>query len=47
MDAERNGTMLAGEHKADLAKRVNDYLDHLRSERERLRPSLEDFMVRD
>ncbi len=46
-EAERNGTMLAGEHKADLAKRINAFLEKHRRERERMRDRLDEFMVRD
>lgn len=45
--AERDGTMLAGEHKADLAKKINAFLKGHGEERERLRNSLDDFMLRD
>lgn len=47
MDSERDGTLLAGEHKKDLAKRVNGYLEELRKKKEKARSSLEDFMLRD
>ena len=46
-DAERNGTMLAGEHKADLAKRINAFLEQHRRNREMIKGRLDDFMVRD
>lgn len=44
-NGERKGTLLAGEHKADLAKRVNRFLEKHRRERERLRGRLGDFML--
>jgi tryptophanyl-tRNA synthetase len=46
MDAERNGTMLAGEHKADLAKRVNEFLAEHRQKKVRIKDKLEDFLLR-
>ncbi len=46
-DAERNGTLLAGEHKADLAKRINAFLEQHRRNREKIRSRLDDFIVRD
>jgi tryptophanyl-tRNA synthetase len=46
MDAERSGTMLAGEHKEDLAKRVNAYLQHIAKEKERLKPKLDQVILR-
>jgi tryptophanyl-tRNA synthetase len=45
--AERDGTLLAGEHKAALSKRINSFLEEHRKRKERLRPRLEDFIVRD
>ena len=44
-DAERKGTLLAGEHKADLAKRINEFLEKHRAEKERLKDKLESFMI--
>lgn len=46
-DAERHGTLLAGEHKADLTKRINSYLDRLRNRRERAKLKLGKFIVKD
>ncbi|MGD0510575.1 MAG: tryptophan--tRNA ligase [Candidatus Micrarchaeaceae archaeon] len=46
-EAERGGTMLAGEHKADLAKRINSFLDKHRASKERAREKMDEFMVRD
>ena len=47
LDAERNGTILAGEHKAHLAETINTYLKQHRARRERAREKLEKFMLRD
>lgn len=46
-EAERNGTMLAGEHKAAFAKTINDFLKRQRERKEKARDSLDDFIVRD
>lgn len=46
-ESERNGTMLAGEHKADLAKRINEFLEKHRRKRERVREKMDIFMARD
>ncbi|EQD56137.1 tryptophanyl-tRNA synthetase, partial [mine drainage metagenome] len=45
-DAERDGSMLAGEHKAALADTINAYLRKHRQRRERYREKLDDFIVR-
>ncbi len=45
-DAERNGTMLAGEHKAHLAETINEYLRKHRQKKERFRDRLDEFIVR-
>lgn len=45
--AERNGTMLAGEHKKDLEAKINSFLNEHKKKREALRPKLESFFVRD
>ncbi len=45
LDAERNGTMLAGEHKADLAARINAYLERHRKAKERVSGSMADVML--
>jgi tryptophanyl-tRNA synthetase len=47
LNAERNGTILAGEHKAHLAATINAYLRQHRAKRERAKEKLEKFMVRD
>ena len=46
-EGERTGTLLAGEHKDDLAKRINKFLDEHRKKKEKLRGSLNEFMVKD
>ena len=46
-NAEREGTMLAGEHKAALAKRINSFLEEHRKKKEALRPHLEDYILRE
>jgi len=43
--SERDGSMLAGEHKADLAKRINSFLEEHRREKERLRGRMADFIL--
>ncbi len=45
--AERDGSMLAGEHKADLAKRINAMLDEHRKRMEALRGRMDEFMLKD
>jgi len=47
LKGEKEGTILAGEHKADLAKKINAFLKRHRSRKERYKDRLEDFMVRD
>ncbi len=46
-EGERNGTLLAGEHKEDLAKRINKFLEEHRRKREALRGKLDVFMLKD
>ncbi len=46
LDAERTGKILAGEHKADLTKRVNEFLRKHRMKKELAKEKLEDFMLR-
>ena len=46
-DGERRGTLLAGEHKDDLAKRINKFLDEHGKKKEALREKLEAFIVKD
>lgn len=45
-EGERNGTMLAGEHKADLAKKINAFLEKHRKEKERLKSKMDDFILK-
>jgi len=47
LEAERRGTVLAGEHKADLAKRVNRFLEDFRKKRELVRPKISQFIKAD
>ena len=48
LDAERRGTILAGEHKADLAKRINGFLEIHRKKVEELRKGgIDKFMAHD
>ncbi|MCL5100594.1 MAG: tryptophan--tRNA ligase [Candidatus Marsarchaeota archaeon] len=46
-DGERSGKVLAGEHKADLTNRVNKFIENHKRERDRIRPHLEEFMLKD
>ena len=46
-EGERKGTLLAGEHKRDLAERINAFLKEHNKRKEELRQHLDDFMVRD
>ncbi len=46
-EAERNGTMLAGEHKRELAQRINRFLAEHRIKREKLKGRLDEYMVKD
>ncbi len=45
-EAERSGTMLAGEHKRDLAQRINRFLAEHRARREKLKGRLDEYMVK-
>ncbi|MGC8537650.1 MAG: tryptophan--tRNA ligase [Candidatus Micrarchaeia archaeon] len=45
-DAERDGSMLAGEHKAALAATINEYLKKHRQKKERYRDKLDSFIVK-
>ena len=47
LDGERNGTILAGEHKADLNEKINAFLRKHRSKREHYKEYLEDYIVHD
>jgi tryptophanyl-tRNA synthetase len=44
---EREGTILAGEHKAELTEKINAFLKKHRSKRERCKDKLERFIVTD
>lgn len=46
-EAERKGTILAGEHKADLTNRINSFLEEHKKKKEKVRDELEDFLVSD
>ena len=46
-DAERKGTILAGEHKADLAKRTIAFLAEHNRKKEELKGRIDSFMARD
>ncbi|MEM0150132.1 MAG: tryptophan--tRNA ligase [Candidatus Micrarchaeaceae archaeon] len=46
-DGERNGTLLAGEHKKDLATRVVKYVMHLQNRKEHMRSELDKYILRD
>jgi len=45
-EAERNGTLLAGEHKRDLANRINTFLDEHKKMREKMKSRIDEFIVR-
>jgi len=45
-DAEKNGTLLAGEHKKDLANKINAFLLGHRKKKEKLRNSLDEFILK-
>ena len=44
--AEREGSMLAGEHKKALSARINKFLEKHRAERERVEGHIDDFMMK-
>ncbi len=46
-DGERKGTLLAGEHKKDLADKMNNFLDQHRKKKEGLKDRMDSFMLRD
>jgi tryptophanyl-tRNA synthetase len=46
-EAERNGSLLAGEHKADLAERVVKFLKEHQKKREKAKDQIEKFILRD
>ncbi|MGC8571989.1 MAG: tryptophan--tRNA ligase [Candidatus Micrarchaeia archaeon] len=45
-EAERTGKILAGEHKKDLAERINKFLDEHKKKKEELRSKIDDYIVR-
>ncbi|MDE1823617.1 MAG: tryptophan--tRNA ligase [Candidatus Micrarchaeota archaeon] len=47
LDAERKGTLLAGEHKKHLADTINKFLDNHRKNKEAIKGRLSEFMVKD
>jgi tryptophanyl-tRNA synthetase len=44
--AERSGSILAGEHKADLSMKINKFLENHRKNREKIENKMEDFMLK-
>ncbi len=46
-EGERTGTLLAGEHKADLAKRVKDFIAEHQRRREKAKKIIDKVMLRD
>ncbi len=46
-DAERSGSILAGEHKQDLYERITKYLAGQRQKKEKALERMDDFIVRD
>ncbi len=46
LDGERKGTLLAGEHKKDLAKKINRFLEAHRKKKEKIRDKTDSFMLR-
>ena len=44
-EGERKGTLLAGEHKKDLASKINKFLEDHNKKKEKLRGSLDSFML--
>ncbi len=45
-ESERKGKILAGEHKADLAKRINRFLEEHRKKKEQARSKMDQFMLK-
>ena len=45
-EGEREGTLLAGEHKADLAARINSFLESHRGRKEALKGKLDSFLLK-
>jgi tryptophanyl-tRNA synthetase len=46
-ESERDGSLLAGEHKADLTERANKFLAEHQKKREKARSQLDKFLLRD
>lgn len=46
IEGERRGTLLAGEHKKDLAAKINKFLAEHRKEKDRIRDSMDSFMLK-
>jgi tryptophanyl-tRNA synthetase len=47
LKGEREGTILAGEHKADLANKINSFLKKHQTRRARAKEIISDFIVKD
>ena len=47
LESERKGTILAGEHKADLTEKINAFLEAHRRKRANIKEKLDLFMARD
>lgn len=45
-EGERKGTILAGEHKKDLAKKINKFLENHREKKEKMKANLDSFMIK-
>jgi tryptophanyl-tRNA synthetase len=45
-EGERKGTLLAGEHKKDLAAKINGFLENHRKNKERIRNKLDSFILK-
>jgi tryptophanyl-tRNA synthetase len=46
-ESERNGTLLAGEHKEDLAEKAVKFIEDFQKKREKAKDQIEKFMLRD
>ncbi|MEM3202591.1 MAG: tryptophan--tRNA ligase [Candidatus Micrarchaeaceae archaeon] len=46
-ERERNGSMLAGEHKKELAAAINAFIEKHNENKDKIKGSLEDYMLRD
>jgi tryptophanyl-tRNA synthetase len=47
LNAEKKGTLLAGEHKKDMAERINKFLEQHRKKRDAIKGRLNEFMLKD